>query len=183
MFGLTVVDADLTMQKKQEVKALLELANHDATFAVNPSLKTEGIIDLLEDEAMDRFAKRMEQNGQYEWQGDQFIPSEKSVTTEPLAFLHYYIDFSQWQRDTYLSVQQTGNQLRLKQVTQGMASQPTGGYLYISLQEENGQIVSLSPKRMVGPSFIAVAYVQDNPFTSLLPAHKFPVVSVEELKW
>ncbi|MGD8192472.1 hypothetical protein ACQCN2_21085 [Brevibacillus ginsengisoli] len=183
LFGVTVINTDVTMQKKQEVKALLELANHDATFAINQTLKTEGIIDLVEDEAIGRFAKRMKQNGKYELQGEQFIPSAQSVTTEPIAFLHYYVDFEHWQKDTYMVVSQEGKQLKLKQVTQGIQLNPAGGYLYISLQEENGQMVSLSPKRMVGPSLIAVAYIQDHPLAVFLPTHHFPVVSVEELKW
>ena len=171
------------MQKKQEVKALLELANHDATFAINQTLKTEGIIDLVEDEAIGRFAKRMTQNGKYELQGDQLIPGAESVTTEPIAFLHYYIDFEQWQKDTYMLITQTGTQLTLKQVTQGAQTNQAGGYLYLSLQEEDGQMITLSPKRMVGPSSVAIAYVQDRPLAVFLPTHRFPVVSVEELKW
>lgn len=171
------------MQKKQEIKALLELANHDATFAVNQTLKTEGIIDLVLDEAIERFARRMKQNGKYELEGDHFIPSSESVTTEPIAFLHYYMDFEHWQRDTYMVIMQTGTQLKLKQITQGTQLNQAGGYLYVSLEEEDGQTVTLSPKRMVGPSSIAMAYVQDRPLALFLPTHRFPVVSVEELKW
>lgn len=183
LFGITIVDADVAMQKKQEVKALIELANYDATFAINQSLKAEGIIDLVEDEAIQRFAKRMRQNGSYQLQGEQFSPSTNSVTTDPLSFFHYYIDFQQWQKDNHLLVLQTGNQLKLQQLTQGTVMNPAGGYLYISLQEADGRVVTLSPKRMVGPSLIAVAYVQDRPLVPFLPSHQFPVVSVEELKW
>ncbi len=171
------------MQKKQEVKSLLELANQDATFAINQRLKTEGVIDLVEEEAVARFVKRMEQNGGYRFQGNQFIPDEGSVTTDPLPFLHYYVDFLNWQKDIHLLVKFANGNLQLQQVTQGNQANAAGGYIYLSIQEESGQTVALSPKRMVGPSLVAVSYVQDRPLAAFLPGHKFPVASVEELKW
>lgn len=183
LFGITTVDADLTLQRKQEIKALLELANQDATFAINQELKTEGIIELNEDEALIRFAKRMEQNGKYRLQGNVFSPMKGSITSDPISFVHYYVNFENWRRDLSLLVKYDNNQLTIQQATIGYQPNPSGGLLSISVQEENGQLVSLAPKRMVGPSFVVVAFIKDRPLTSFLPQHQFPVASVEELKW
>ncbi len=181
--GLLVFDADLTMQKKQEVKALLELANHEATWAVDQAMKTEGIIELTESEAISRFAQRMADNGGYRQENNAFIPGKSSVTTDPLAFLHYYIDFQQWRKDTQLSLRFTGEKLLLDQAAVGSVIHPAGGELKITVTTETGERLTLAPKRLIGPSLVAVAYVHDRPLTPLLTGHAFPVVSVEELKW
>lgn len=183
LFGITTVDADLTLQRKQEIKSLLELANQDATFAINQELKTEGMIELNELEALTRFAKRMEVNGKYLLQGSVLSPTKGSITVYPIPFVHYYVNFQNWQRDLALVVKYENDQLILQQAVQGNQDNSSGGLLTISVIEENGQAVSLSPKRMVGPSFIVVAYVKDQPLTTFLPQHQFPVVSVEEIKW
>lgn len=183
LLGLVVVDSDLALQKKQEVKTLLELANHDATWAVDQVLKTEGLIDLVETDAISRFERRMEQNGQYHRQGAVFIPDATSVTTDQIAFLHYYIDFRQWRQDTRMFLRYTGDKLVLENVSIDNQTQPSGGLLQITVTSENAEQLSLAPKRMIGPSLVAVAYVDEQPLTPLLPGHSFPVVSVEELKW
>ncbi|UFJ43406.1 hypothetical protein LOK74_21690 [Brevibacillus humidisoli] len=186
LFGLVVFDADLAMHKKLEVKSLLELANHDATFAVNQALKTEGIIDLNLDEAMDRFERRMEENGGYSRQGALLQPSRESVTSDPLSFTYYYIDFQHWQRDVSFSLRYDEDQvhnLQLIHAEHGDIMRPEGGYVEVEITTEDGEILQLSPKRMVGPSLVVVAYVDEQPFTPLLSGHAFPVVSVEELKW
>ncbi len=82
---------------------LLELANHDASFAVDPVLKTEGVIDLIEDEAMQRFDKRMKENGGYMREQQTFVPAANSVTTDPIPFARYYVDFRSWERDLQLT--------------------------------------------------------------------------------
>jgi hypothetical protein len=183
LLGLVVFDADLAMHKKLEVKSLLELANHDATFAINQELKTEGIIDLNLDEAMDRFARRMAENGGYSRQGAAFLPSAASVTSDPLAFRYYYIDFQHWQRDFQLSLQYQQGSLQEVSAVFADTLRPEGGYVEVAITTEEGEELRLSPKRMVGPSLVVVAYVDEQPFVPLLSGHAFPVVSVEELKW
>jgi hypothetical protein len=60
---------------------------------------------------------------------------------------------------------------------------PSGGKLSLTVITEAGEVLEMAPKTMVGPSNVVVAYVDERPFLPLLPAHAFPVVSVEELKW
>lgn len=170
------------MQKKMEIKTILELANHHATFAVDPALKTEGIIELVEAEALTRFDRRMEENGAYHRQGGVYYPSPSSVTTDPLLFAHYYVDFLNWRKDQRLELRYTSGALQLEQISYG-ADQPSGGRLHITITEEDGKMLELSPKKMIGPSFVVVAYVHERPLAPFLPAHSFPVASVEELKW
>lgn len=183
MLGLVVVDSDLALQKKQEVKTLVELANHDATWAVDQALKTEGLMELVETDAISRFDRRMAQNGRYLRQGAAFIPAPASVTNDQLSFLHYYIDFQQWKKDIRLFLRYTGEKLVLDQVTIGSQSQQAGGLLQITVTTETAEQLTLAPKRMIGPSLVAVAYVDEQPLVPLLPGHSFPVVRVEELKW
>ncbi len=183
LFGLTVIDADLAMQKKQEVKSLLELANHDATFAVDQVLKTEGIMELVESEAMDRLAQRMWKNGGYTRQGNAFVPSSTSVTTDPLLFVCQYVDFQHWRKDLTLSLRFAGNALTVEDRRIGPVDWPSGGHVRIEVATETGEVLRLAPKQMVGPSLIIVAYVHERSLTPLLPAHSFPVASIEELKW
>ncbi|USG68302.1 hypothetical protein NDK47_01135 [Brevibacillus ruminantium] len=182
LIGAFVVDADLAMQKKTEMKMLLELSNHHATFAVEPLLKTEGVIDLMEKESLDRFDKRMLENGGYRREGSQYFPGEHSVTTDAVPFARYYVDFLSWRHDHKLFLQHKGNELVLDQVVPGPA-RPTGGLLEITVTTKTGEELRMAPKTMVGPSHIVVAYVDERPFLPMLPAHAFPVVSVEELKW
>lgn len=179
--GMFVVDTDMAMQKKTEVKMLLELANHHATFAVDPILKTEGVIDLLEDEAMDRFAERMNENGGYHREQQTFVPGETSVTTDPLPFTRYYVDFRAWRQDWELYLHYNGKDLLQERVMPG-APRPGGGRLQVTVETPEGEQLHLAPKTMVGPSHVVVAFVDERPFLPLLPAHSFPVVSVEELK-
>lgn len=182
LIGVFVVDADLAMQKKTEVKMLLELSNHHATFAINPVLKTEGVIDLLEKEALDRFDRRMLENGGYRREGNKYLPSGHSVTTDSLSFVRHYIDFVSWRNDHQLFLRFNGSDFSLDRVVTG-ARRPAGGLLQITVMTEKGEELRLAPKTMVGPSHIAVAYVNERPFVPVLPAHAFPVVSVEEVKW
>jgi hypothetical protein len=182
LVGLIVADADIAMQKKTEVKSLLELANHHATFAIDQSLKTEGIIEMTETEALARLDKRMEENGGYIRQGSFYLPSSASITTDPLPFVHYYVNFQNWRKDLQLILRYTGDSLLLEKAVPGQ-EQPTGGELRISITTDEAQVLELSPKKMIGPSLVVVAYVDERPLTPLLPAHSFPVVSVEELKW
>lgn len=182
LIGLFVVDADVAMQKKTEVKALLELANHHATFAVNPALKTEGIIDLVEPEALARFDRRMEENGGYVRQGSAYVPAGSSLTTDPLPFVRYSIDFLNWRKDLHLQLRYNGDTLRIERATPG-PDRTAGGLLRITVITEKNETLELAPKAMIGPSAVVVAYVDEQPFLPLLPAHAFPVVSVEELKW
>ena len=181
LVGMFVVDADVAMQKKTEVKMLLELANHDASFAVDPVLKTEGVIDLIEDEAMQRFDKRMKENGGYMREQQTFVPAANSVTTDPIPFTRYYVDFRSWERDLQLRYQYDGERFVVEQATPGVI-RPKGGRLQITVVTEQGTELRLAPKTMVGPSHVIVAYVDERPFLPLLPAHAFPVVSVEEVK-
>lgn len=183
LLGLVVFDADLAMHKKLEVKTLLELANHDATFAINQDLKTEGIIDLNVDEAMARFYQRMAENGGYRVQNAAFVPSADSVTSDPLPFRYYYIDFQHWQRDFRLSLRYQQGGLQEVSAEFSENTRPGGGYVEIAITTEEGEVLQLSPKRMVGPSLVVVAYVDERPTVPLLSGHAFPVVSVEELKW
>lgn len=176
-----MVDTDLAMQKKAEVKMLLELANHHATFAIDPVLKTEGVIDLIEEEALVRFEQRMWENGGYRTEPNAFLPSDRSVTTDRIPFTRHYIDFRTWRQDWDLSYRYDGTLLSLDRVTPGSA-RPEGGRLHIRVITQQGEELSLAPKTMVGPSHIVVAYVDERPFLSMLPAHSFPVVSVEEVK-
>jgi hypothetical protein len=182
LIGMFVVDADAAMQKKAEVKALLEMANHHATFAVNQDLKTEGVIDLVEEEALARFDRRMEENGGYTRQGSEYVPAADSVTTDTLPFVRYSIDFLNWRKDLHLRLRYTGDTLLIEQATTG-AERPTGGRLRITVVTERNEELELAPKTMIGPCAVVVAYVDERPFLPLLPAHSFPVVSVEELKW
>lgn len=175
------MDADIAMQKKTEVKMLLELANHHATFAVDPILKTEGVIDLLEDEALDRFAVRMSENGGYHREQQTFVPATDSVTTDPLPFFRYYIDFRAWQQDLELRLRYNGTALLLERAVTG-ATHSEGGRLQVTVVTEEGEELRLAPKVMVGPSHVVVAFVDERPFLPLLPSHSFPVASVEELK-
>ncbi|MFD2369665.1 hypothetical protein ACFSO0_06775 [Brevibacillus sp. GCM10020057] len=181
LVGMFVVDTDMAMQKKTEVKMLLELANHHATFAVDPILKTEGVIDLLEDEAMERFEERMNENGGYHREQQTFVPGETSVTTDPLPFTRYYVDFRAWQQDLELYLRYNGKDLLQERVVPG-AVRPGGGHLQVTVVTPEGEQLHLAPKTMVGPSHVVVAYVDERPFLPLLPGHSFPVVSVEELK-
>jgi hypothetical protein len=181
LVGLFVVDADIAMQKKTEVKTLLELANHHATFAVEPVLKTEGVIDLVEEEALLRFDQRMRENGGYRREGSAYVPAADSVTTDPLRFVRHYVDFRSWRKDLQLRLRYDGAALILEQAVTG-AERPSGGHLQIAVVTERGEELRLAPKTMVGPSHVVVAYVDERPFLPVLPAHAFPVVSVEELK-
>lgn len=181
LIGLFVVDTDLAMQKKQEVKTLLELANHHASFAVDPVLKTEGVIDLIEEEALIRFAERMRENGGYLMEAASFIPAANSVTTDPIPFVRHYIDFQSWRQDWELRLRYDGSALVLERITPGARNQD-GGRLRILVTTKQGEVLQLAPKTMVGPSHIVVAYVDERPFLSTLPGHAFPVVSVEEVK-
>lgn len=169
------------MQKKAEVKMLLELANHHASFAIDPVLKTEGVIDLIEDEAQVRFEQRMWENGGYRAEQQAFLPSDHSVTTDRIPFASHYIDFRAWRQDWELSYRYDGKALTLERITPGPA-RPEGGRLLIRVIPPQGEELSLAPKMMAGPSHIVVAYVDERPFLSMLPAHSFPVVSVEEVK-
>jgi hypothetical protein len=183
LVGLMVVDADVAMQKKAEVKTLIELANHHATFAIDQALKTEGIIDMVQPEAMDRFAVRMAENGRYSRQGDRYIPSPTSVTTDPVFIAYYYVSFQDWRKDIRLSLRFNGKSLLIEEENTGAEVRPTGGELRVAVTTEKGQLLRMAPKKMIGPSNVVVAYVQERPLVPLLPAHSFPVVSVEELKW
>jgi len=183
VLGLVIVDADLAMQKKAEVKNLLELANHHATFAIDQPLKTEGIIELVEEEALNRFAQRMAENGGYTWENTHFSPSEASVTESPIAFAHFYVDFLHWQRDLQLLFRYDGSSLALEKFEYGTQTRPSGGQLHIRVITEEGKTLTISPKTLAGPSLVAAAYVNEQPLSPLLPAHAFPVVNVEELKW
>lgn len=181
LIGMFIVDTDVAMQKKTEVKALLELANHHATFAVDPILKTEGVIDLMEDEAMERFAARMRENGGYRLEQRAFVPAGESVTSDPLPFYRYYIDFRTWRQDLELRLRYNGTTLLQERASPG-AIRSGGGRLQVTVVTESGEELRLAPKTMVGPSHVVVAYVDERPFLPILPAHSFPVVSVEELK-
>lgn len=162
---------------------MLELANHDATFAVIEELKTEGIIELDESQAMWRFERRMEQNGGYRRNDETFYPSAESVTTDPISMAWYYVDFQSWRKDVALTLRYTESGLMIDKVSKGNVDQPLGGSLQFEVYDHNGELLQLAPKRMVGPSLVVAAYVDERPFSPLLPAHAFPVVSVEELKW
>ncbi|MDF2682644.1 MAG: hypothetical protein K0R47_3834 [Brevibacillus sp.] len=175
------MDADLVMQKKTEVKMLLELSNHHATFAVDPTLKTEGVIDLVEDEALDLFAVRMNENGGYRLEQQAFVPAAGSVTTDPLPFTRYYVDFRAWRQDLELRLRYNGTALLQERAVPGTI-RPTGGRLQVTVVTEQGEELRLAPKIMVGPSHVVVAFVDERPFLPILPSHSFPVVSVEELK-
>lgn len=175
------MDADIAMQKKTEVKMLLELANQHATFAVDPILKTEGVIDLLEDRALDRFQSRMNENGGYRREQQSFIPSGDSLTTDPLPFVRYYVDFRAWRQDLELRLRYNGYTLVQERAIPGNM-RPEGGRLQISVVTEEGEELRLAPKTMVGPSHVVVAFVDERPFLPMLPSHSFPVASVEELK-
>jgi hypothetical protein len=181
LVGAFVVDADMAMQKKTEVKMLLELANHHATFAVDPVLKTEGVIDLVENKALVRFDRRMAENGGYSREQGAYVPDAGSVTTDPLIFTRHYVDFRSWQQDLQIRLHYNGVTFVEKQVVPG-ANRPSGGRLQITVVTEQGEELRLAPKVMVGPSHVVVAYVDERPFLPILPAHAFPVVSVEELK-
>lgn len=175
------MDADIAMQKKTEVKMLLELANHHATFAIDPILKTEGVIDLLEDQALDRFQARMNENGGYRLEQQSFIPAGDSVTTDPLPFVRYYVDFRAWRQDLELRMRYNGDALVQERAIPG-TMRPGGGRLQVTVVTEEGEELHLAPKTMVGPSHVVVAFVDERPFLPMLPSHSFPVVSVEELK-
>ncbi|MED4781241.1 hypothetical protein [Brevibacillus choshinensis] len=181
LVGMFVVDADMAMQKKTEVKMLLELANHHATFAVDPILKTEGVIDLIEDQALDRFAIRMNENGGYRREQQLFVPADDSVTTDPLPFTRYYVDFRAWRQDLELRLRYNGTALLQERVVPG-TMRPTGGRLQVMVVTEQGEELRLAPKIMVGPSHVVVAFVDERPFLPILPSHSFPVATVEELK-
>lgn len=180
--GTYVVDADLAMQKKTEVKMLLELANHHATFAVDPVLKTEGVIDLVEEEAMQRFDRRMSENGGYARQQKTYVPGEQGVTNAPIHFVRHYVDFRNWRQDLHLLLQYNGESLVPVSATPGAVRQG-GGQLLITVVTERGDRLQMAPKTMIGPSHIMVAYVDEKPFLPILPGHAFPVVSVEEVKF
>lgn len=182
LIGLFVVDTDLALQKKTEVKSLLEMANHHATFAVDQALKTEGIIELTEADALARFDQRMYENGRYTRQGTAYLPSTTSVTTDPLQVTYYYADFQAWRKNLQLFLHYDGKTLVLDKVTPGEYRQ-AGGDLRISITTDKNEILQLAPKKMIGPSLVMVAYVDEKPLAPLLPGHSFPVVSVEELKW
>ncbi|WP_400161823.1 hypothetical protein ACAF76_020750 [Brevibacillus sp. TJ4] len=181
LIGIFVVDTDLAMQKKAEVKMLLELANHHATFAVDQVMKTEGVIELVEEEALTRFGDRMLENGGYRLERNNFVPAVTSVTTDPLPFVRYYVDFRSWRQDIDMRVRYDGRTLVLEQAVPG-AVRADGGRLRIRVITERGEELELAPKTMVGPSHVVVAYVDERPFLPILPAHSFPVVSVEEVK-
>ncbi|MEJ8548746.1 hypothetical protein [Brevibacillus borstelensis] len=182
LIGVFVVDADLAMQKKTEIKTLLELSNHHATFAVDPVLKNEGVIDLMEKEALARFDKRMLENGGYRREGNKYLPGKHSVTTDSLSFARHYIDFLSWRNDHQLFLRFDGSDVSFDRVVAG-ARRQAGGLLQITVVTEKGEELRLAPKTMVGPSHIVIAYVNERPFVPILPAHAFPVVSVEEVKW
>jgi len=183
LLGLVVVDTDIAMQKKAEMKTLIELANHHATFAIDEALKTEGIIEMVEADAMSLFDQRMEQNGNYIRKGEFYQPSEESVTTDPVAIVNHYIDFQQWRYNTKLFLHYDGDNLQMDKIEKETNLQPAGGELRIAITIEDNQTVSLPPKMMIGPSNVVVAYIDERPLIPLLPSHAFPVASVEELKW
>lgn len=183
LIGLVVVDADIAMQKKAEIKTLIELANHHATFAIDQALKTEGIIELVEGEAITRFDNRMKENGFYDRSGAYYQPADRSVTTDRVAVATYYVDFQNWRRNIKLSLDYDGDSLKMESIGIDPEQQPSGGELRIAITMENNQTVSLAPKRMIGPSHVVVAYIDEPPLVPILPAHAFPVASVEELKW
>mgnify|MGYP001057569017 CR=1 FL=1 len=181
LIGIFVVDTDLALQKKAEVKMLLELANHHATFAVDPIMKTEGVIELIEEEALVRFDERMLANGGYRREHNAYFPDAHSVTTDPLPFVRHYIDFRSWRQDWQLRLRYDGQELVLEQAIPG-AVRPDGGLLQIQFVTEQGEELALAPKTMVGPSHVVAAYIDERPLLPVLPAHSFPVVSVEEVK-
>lgn len=183
MLGLVVVDADLAMEKKAEVKALIELANHHASFAVDEALKTEGIIDLVETAARERFDQRLTEDGHYVKQLNSYQPSTNSVTTDPLAIADYYIDFTHWQLDTRIELVYEKEALKVNKVEFGSETHPAGGDLEIAIALEDQSTVQLPPKQMIGPSYVTIAYMNERPLVPFLPSHAFPVASVEELKW
>lgn len=181
LIGIFVVDTDLAMQKKAEVKMLLELANHHATFAVDPVMKTEGVIELVEDEALARFDGRMQENGGYLREHNAYLPAADSITADSLPFVRHYFDFRSWRQDWELRLRYDGEALVLEQAVPGTI-RAEGGRLRIRVITERGEELELAPKTMVGPSHVVVAYVDERPFLPILPAHSFPVVSVEEVK-
>ena len=181
LIGIFVVDTDLALQKKSEVKMLLELANHHATFAVDPIMKTEGVIELIEEEALARFDDRMLENGGYRREQNTYLPDADSVTTDPMPFVRHYIDFRSWRQDWQLRLRYDGEKLVLEQAVPG-AIRADGGRLQIQVVTEQGEELELAPKTMVGPSHVVAAYIEERPFLPVLPAHSFPVVSVEEVK-
>lgn len=171
------------MQKKLEVKSLLELSNHHATFAINQALKTEGVIDLNYDEAIELFVQRMSENGGYGWEQSGFRPSATSITTDFIPIVFHYIDFQNWRQNFHYELRYLQDALQVTRAESDVTEVPTGGYVYITITTEENEVFQLAPKKMVGPSLIVVAYVDERPFTPLLPTHAFPVVSIEELKW
>ncbi|MBM7592315.1 hypothetical protein [Brevibacillus fulvus] len=170
------------MQKKAEMKALLELANHHATFAVDQELKTEGIIELTEAEAMAKFDQRMLDNGGYERVEDAYVPSANSVTSAPVSFVHYYVGFQDWRKDLHLFVRQRQEGLAIEKAEDG-PERTAGGELRVTFTTASGEELQLAPKKMVGPSLVVVAFLEEPPLVPFLPGHAIPIVSVEEVKW
>ncbi|QOS98581.1 hypothetical protein JNUCC42_19100 [Brevibacterium sp. JNUCC-42] len=182
-FGLVVVDTDIIMQKKQEMKSLLELGNHNASFAVHKELKTEGIIDLIETEAFIRFGESMKENGDYVVKPVELQPGKSSVTSQSLAMYTLYIDFEQWHRNHILELQYRDKKLFVKSIVASRDREVTGGKLLVTVFDQAGKPNTLAPKKMVGPSRIVVVYASEPSILPFQPPHEFPVISVEELKW
>ena len=171
------------MQKKQEIKTLLEMANHDASFAINEALKTEGVIDLVEEEATARFADNVMKNGKYEVNQDKMIPNKNSVTDWSVHLQTQYIDFLNWRKPHKFEYEYRDDRLTLQQMIVDPHDDSAGGQIRVTIRDEQGRILQTPPKRMAGPSRIVLGYVNEPSLLPFSTSHQFPVVSVEELKW
>ncbi|MCR8938545.1 hypothetical protein O0555_14525 [Brevibacillus laterosporus] len=181
--GLVVVDTEIILQKKQEIKSLIELGNHNASFAIHEELKSEGIIDLIEKEAFIRFSDSMKKNGNYVVRQVELQPGESSITSQPLAMYTLYIDFEQWYRNHKIDLQYRDKKLFAKNIVVSPEKEVTGGKLNITVFDQEAKPKTLAPKKMIGPSRIVVVYASEPSILPFQQPHEFPVISVEELKW
>ncbi|WP_094702092.1 hypothetical protein [Brevibacillus laterosporus] len=181
--GLVVVDTEIIIQKKQEIKSLIELGNHNASFAIHEGLKSEGIIDLIEKEAFIRFSDSMKKNGNFVVRPVELQPGKSSITSQPLAMYTLYIDFEQWHRNHKIDLQYRDKKLFAKNIVVSPEKEVTGGKLNITVFDQEAKPKTLAPKKMIGPLRIVVVYASEPSILPFQQPHEFPVISVEELKW
>ncbi|WP_019123882.1 hypothetical protein [Brevibacillus massiliensis] len=176
--GMMVMDTDNITGKQMEVQRLIDNANHHASFAIIEEENAQGSVELNFDEAMQRFHQRMLQNGVYTWDGTKYLPGEKSITKSPVYVSHRYLDYLQWEGSYKMIVQYKGSSLLESSFTK-VADQ--GATLEVEIRDHKGNIYTLPPKIVNGPSLISVAVVDDEGL-GIAGKHTFPVLSVQEVK-
>lgn len=177
--GLLILDTDTMTGKKMEIERLIDNANHHASFALVEELKRQGVIEIDMPTALERFHARMNQNGNYTWDGvGAYTPAPSSITKTNVYVGWKYIDFQQWRNSYNLTMTFNGRTIEQSSFTHMGSGSVLRARLLV-----NGTEYELPPKIMTGPCLVAVAYVDDPGLSPKIGRQLVPVISVQELRF